>query len=547
MWGHLQRGKDLKVEPESPMTVDVKLLNETVEEFLSAMPPEQVSEQSREIVRSYLDSRDEKFGDIRWVELNAQNTPVRGGISSAETMSTRLITNWSEYPWMEEIVEIAQQEDFTAGALYPSSLTDQHYWCVPYRYTDPAAPPENRVRVIQLNEGLTSQVLELFNQDAGLTSAETRIIFQILLGMSAPKAAEQDNVSVETKRSQLKSATAKLNCNGQTELVRLIVTQMIHLLYLCESETSHMHLTEDFTVRFFGDKARLSVQRLSNGNLVRYWEFGPRDGTPLMALHGYLFPLLVLQSEKELQKHKIRLILPLRSGFLDSQSAGGILQLEKLAEENLENLELFVQSISKEPIPLVGHIMGAVYAMLLAKRSPNLFSKVISASTFVMHEGEKNNTFATQFTSGLRKLANNVGIYEVAIRQFQKVILMNERMTKITLRRLFRESPHDLAVINGDERFKPVFEWFQMISLNSVLGISSDLNLMSGSIEKYVRDVPVDLHFIHSADDPYTKPEFIKSLARNNARSTCTVLKEGGHYASASRPEIFWNAVAEKL
>jgi len=527
------------------MKSDEDFLTGTVEEFLAALPPDEVVEHSRNVVRNYVDSNSINFGDLKWVEFDSNGSAARGGISSAESMSTRLIGDWENNADIREIIEYSQAHTIRVGALIPVSTGENCFWCIPYRPAQNSLKAENRIRAILLNEPLLSQILDLFNQDAGLTVSEKRVIFQILIGHNLPEASRQDRVSVETKRSQLKSATTKLECNGQSSLMRLIVSQLIHLLYVCEEETSHMEMTESFTSRYFGGTSRLMAQRLSNGHLMRFWEFGPRNGYPILAMHGYLFPFLVLYSERELEKHNIRLILPLRGGFLDSQSAKSVITVETLAEENLE---LFSETTDSKPISILGHNMGAIYAMILATRQPARFRHVIGASVCLMQE-QKNKpaSVATKFMDGMRKLATESDIYEIAVRQFQKAVLMNNQVSKIVLRRIFKNSMHDLTVINGTKDKKSAFEWFREIAVNSVLGASSDLALISRDLEKTLNKVPIPIHFIHGPEDPYTNVDELHELAAFSSDAQCQLLTAGGHYAAASHPKEFWSMVSDVI
>ena len=110
-------------------------------------------------------------------------------------------------------------------------------------------------------------------------------------------------------------------------------------------------MVEEFSARFFGDAARLSVQRLSSGRTLRYWEFGPSDGRPVLAMHGYFFPILVIRAEKELERHGIRLFFPLRSGFLDDDTHNQSLQNRTLLDETIEDLLEFTALNWEQPLP----------------------------------------------------------------------------------------------------------------------------------------------------------------------------------------------------
>ena len=526
------------------MRKSTEFLIDSMEDVFSALAPEDISESSRDVVRRYLHKDLHGIGEIVWAEFDTGGTFMRGGVSDAELMLSRLVTDWRSNSVIAEIVKLVKEADLRPGRLMAAGDDEGHYWCVPYRVGNATGQLANRIRVIYLTQTLFNEVLDLFNSEAGLTPSEKRIAYQIVLGLNPSSAAEIDGVSVLTKRTQLKMAAAKLQCRSQSELVRYTVSQLIHLLYLCESETSEIRLTEQFGSQVFGSAGRLSVQRLRNGRIVRFWEFGPADGRSVLALHGYLFPSLVLDAQAQLEEHGLRLVLPLRRGFLDDQPASGIREIGELVEDNVDDILQFAEGNWGEPIPVLGHNMGGVYALLLATRRPDLFSKAIVASVNLMRGESEQETIASKFVSGLRKLATDVGIYEVAARHFQRTALYNEQTARLVLRRLFKDSPSDLDFINGRVGSGPAFEWFRQIALHSAAGVAADAGLLSGSIDDVIKGVTVPVTFVHGSADPYTSIDELRSYAALNPGATVKMLEAGGHYVSASHPAIFWQAVA---
>lgn len=526
------------------MRRDVNFLNQTMEEVLAPLPPEDVIQSSREVVRNYLEIGKNKVGRIKWAEFELNGTFVRGGIVNATQMSSRLIFDWTDDQTIEEIVAHAQLDGVKAGDLIEAKNGGGHYWCVPYRKPGMTAGAANRLRAIFLTEALFTEILDMFNENARLTPAEKHMVYQVTIGLNPNRAAQYDGVSTETRRSQLKAATLKLDCHSQIALVRLMVSQLIHLLYICESETSNLQLIEQFGTRFFGPSARLSVQCLPNGRVMRFWEFGPVNGRPLLVMHGFLFGFLVLDGENEFLKNNIRLVMPLRCGYLDEKTASGSRQLEKLASENIEDLLLFTKCIFDEPVPIMGHNMGGMFAMLLAKTRPELFSNVTIASIMLMQDKARKSSIAAKFASGLKKLAEETGIYEYAAKQMQKKVFSNEYAARHVLGRLFRDSPHDLDVVNGKRGSGPAFDWFRQIAMHCIDGFVSDLSLISRSQEHSLRDIHIPVRFVHGPGDPYTSVRELQTFASTNTRATCKILADGGHYVSASHPAEFWKEIS---
>ena len=519
------------------------LLN-SMEDVFAPFTPDDIASSSREVIQRYLDRGAGNIGQITWVEFELGGRFVRGGIANAELMTCRIVTDPTE-PTIERIVETVAFEAARPGNLIVFPEEAAHLWCVPGRARQPGAAPTDRLRAVLLTETLFYQVLELFNTDAALTQSEKRVVFQIVTGKSPGTAALLDGLSTETKRSQLKQAMAKLDCRSQSELVRHFTTQLIHLLYLCESESSDIDQTESFGARYFGTAGRLSVQRLSNGRVVRYWEFGPETGRPVLVTHGFLFPFLVISAEPELIRLGIRVVLPLRRGYLDNQPLSGLPEITQLIDDNLEDLILFTEMRWTEPVPILGHNTGAGYAIMAAVRRPDLYSELILASVNLLSRQESRTSTAARFIGGLRRLMEHVGVYEIAARQLQRMVLQNKHSAKAILHRMFKDSPHDDRVIRQlRQNDSTVIDWFRDVSLYSAIGLAADVNLLARPIDESIADLKVPTAFVHGTHDPYTSAEAISRYAAKVNRASTAFIDESGHYASASRPEAFWSAVA---
>ena len=511
------------------------------------MPTEALISASREVVDGYRRNNSGLAGTIKWAEFEFGGGLLRCGVSQVTTMSTRLISNWRDDPDIAEIVSLAETEPLRAGQMLPIVGRKSCYWFVPYTPTDQNEVQKTRLKVLVITQELVIKIIEMFNAHAGLTSAETKMIYQIIIGLSPADAAKIDNVSAETKRAHLKNACAKLDCVKQSEIMRLVLSQMIHILYMCEAETSHMHIVEKFTSEHLGDVARLSVQRLFNGRLMRFWEVGPPEGKPLLMIHGCLFPFMLLNAKAHLERHGIRLVIPVRSGYLDGYSESDAFYDSELLDQTVEDLLQFVQQTWHSPVPMIGHATGGFFAMMMAAANPKLFDKVLISSINLFTLGDDKNSYSSNFFTGFRKLVNDASIYEPIARQFQKTIFSSRKTTKFVLRRLFKGCASDVAVADGQTGFGHCYDWYMQLHKNSPLGISSDFMLMSSGGKDIAKKVRSAVSFVHGPDDGFTTLEQMKDFVASNPLLELRPLSEGGHLVSASHPHLLWDAVADSL
>ena len=519
-----------------------------MEDIFSVVPEEDTIRASREVALKYFGGTNAARSSVHWAEFELSGSFIRGGISDLAIMSTRLISDPNEDPVVSEMVDHARDVGLKAGDFISAEARSGHYWCVPYMPREIMSAPSRKIRVLLITEHLFYDVLSLFNSEINLTPAERRVAYQTVIGLNPSRAAEVDCVSVETKRSQFKSAASKLECHSQSEVVRLLASQLIHLLYVCEAETSHIQLVEQFGAQVFKDLGRLSVQRLPSGRVSRVWEFGPRNGRPLVLMHGYVFPILALYAIQQLHEHGLRLVLPLRAGFLDDNAELDAYESGRLTQTHLNDIVELVQSLFTEPVPIMGHNIGGVYAILLAKEYPKIFQKFIACNVMLMKSDSSTvESFSKKFLKGFQSAARDSALYKIITVQLQKTVYRSKKLTRHFYRSLFEPCDGDIRVLDGSHGIEPAYEWFRQIALHSTCGVPSDLFVTSQRAAEILSEVQTPIVFIHGPDDPMTSVEDIRKVVASNSLSKCTVLESGGHYACASHPRAFWGAVNECL
>ncbi|MCY0096962.1 alpha/beta fold hydrolase [Hoeflea ulvae] len=511
------------------------------------MPSEMSTAARREVLDAYRRKNSGATNTIKWAEFDFGGRLLRCGVSQARSMSTHLTSNWRDDETISEMVLLAEGGDVRAGELVQSVNSEILFWFVPYMPADQKVIQSSRLKAVVITQELVVGIIEMFNVDAGLTNAEMRLIFQIVVGLTPAQAASVDSVSVETKRAHLKNACSKLNCVKQSEIMRLILGQMIHILHLCEAETSHMRVVETFTTDHLGRAASLSVQRLHSGRLMRFWELGPPDGQPVLLIHGYLFPFILLNAGESLQRLNIRLTVPVRQGYLDDHACADIFYDGRLTEQAVEDLTQFTRQTWKAPVPLLGHATGGLVAMKMAAANPDLFASLVVASINILSIRPDKKSYAANFFTGIRKLANDTNIYEPIIRQFQKSIFANQQTAKFVLRRLFRDCATDVAVLDGKIGSGPGFAWYMELHKHSPLGISSDFKLVISEATSLLREYGSPVTFVHGPHDGFTRPDQVEDLVRDQPATIVKTLPDGGHLVGASHPELFWDAVAAGL
>lgn len=519
---------------------------ESIASVFSILPEDQAREAENEVLRRYVDGHQSSINDVTWAEFNLGGQFKRGGRSNIADLSTEVFIKGIENTELDLLTNHAKEVSSLAGLVIPLSAEEKFLWYVPF-----TPPKKNTFAPIQVRGYVISydvfhQVLDIFSHKKKLTASEKRVIFQLTSGISLKQAADLDKVSTETKRSQVKAACSKLDCKGQTDLVRLSLGQIVHLVSTSEAEHAHSELIEDFTLKYLAADARLMIQRLPNGRLLRILESGPVDGRPAIVLHGMLFPLMLINASTYLEQEGIRLIIPIRHGYMESRSLQDLYNQSKLIEEMTEDLSLYIQHISKCPMTIIGQSFGSTIAIHFAKQYPDLVSQLILISSYQARRDQSSSEFGSRFLNGLYDVLNRPGIFRFISWQFRKYYA-DEHVARRIMCRLFNDSTSDVDVLEDEYAEQPAYLWFTESYKHSVLGIAEDFCFAMDSSDSNIKDLNMPITFIHGEDDPLAKLETIEELASSNRNAKLLLQKKGGHLIYSSHKQALWTIVGKEI
>jgi len=486
------------------------------------------------------------FYELVWVDLDRHGKFVRGGITDTYDYTTKLIAKLADDNRVKTILSIATEEKLKAGTIITNAEKDEFLWCLPFLSSKEDKAPQQHLRVLLVTYDLFDQVINGFNEAAKLTKAERRMIFQLCAGLTLSEAASSDDVTHETKRSQTKSSCSKLGCNGQKDLVSLALSQLVQLLSVSNTEADHVRIAEQFVADHLYDDARLTVQRLSNDHLLRLLEAGPADGTPVLVFHGMLFPLLLKQSAKFLEKNRIKLIVPVREGYLQRHSSRQLLEDTDSENSNLENISLFLKTSGYSKISILGQSAGAYSALRFAKNHPDSVEKIILLSPNFGGERRKKMTMTDMFFDGLQELSGRPGLFRFLSWEFKRYYA-DESNARAALLRLFGTSSQDKATLEGNNGGTPVSSWFVSYYQSSVNGFADDMHASRRNVSKLTQSVKKPLIFLHGDDDSSVSPTFISSLINHPRRDKIIMIKNAGHFSYAAQPEFVWQTIKDEL
>lgn len=479
-----------------------------------------------------------------WADFDRAGNFVRGGVTYTNDLSTRLISDPSDHPDLCALIDGLSGRSPEPGRIMHVGNGDRFYWFVPLPSQRAEHPRDVWLRALVITLSLLAEVIDLFDGTRGVTRAEKRLLFQLVCGASPREAADADGVSFETKRAQVKSVSAKLGCRGQTELVRRTMGQLVHLLNLTNADTSYAHTTETFVRQHLPPGVRLAINRLSDGRPLRTIECGPMHGRRVLFVHGMLYPLVFINGVAECERLGIRLIMPVRSGYLDDQSAAALYN-EINDASDFDDIAAFVAREPGGSMPIVGHSMGASWALRFARRHPDRVQTLVLLSPHFPGDRHETSRFAP-FLGGLKALTDRPGLFRYVAWQFRKYYV-DTKLVERVLRRLFDGSIDDLAVLDGERGGGPVYDWFAASYRTSIVGIAEDMAAGMRGWQEELGMLPCVATIIYGPDDPVAM--FARDAANSSLPRAANLrpLRSGGHLVVASHPGEVWKAVGAAL
>ncbi|WP_299685898.1 alpha/beta fold hydrolase [uncultured Tateyamaria sp.] len=522
-------------------------MDDTLRDVFSLAPSKESVLLHREMIAQYDQEQEPISERIVWAEFQPDMGFVRAGISNARTMETVSVLDPSAHPEIAEMNDIAARQDLQAGGVVPAGTQDGFHWCVPFTAVSDRGAKRNTLRTVLITRALFHEVFDLFNRQCQLTPAEKVVVFQLVAGLNPTGAAREDGVSIETKRSHLKRAMSKLGCASQSETVRMLISQLVHIMYLCEQDPDQSRVIDAFTADHLREPIRLSTQRLQTGRLIRIWEMGPVDGKPLLVLHGYLFPFLLLNAQEALLRKNIRLVIPVRAGYLDDQACASAFGEGTLIDQTIDDLLAFMEKTWAGPVDVLCHSSGAFYAMLMLQRDPHCFARLVVTSINLMDHRREATSPAAKFLDGLRKLATHNGMYKRLSAQFQQRVFSNDRTTRFVLRKLFSASDTDVQALNGQVGYGEAFGWYRALHAHSTIGIASDFELVHKESANLVNGLRTPTVFVHGTQDHFTEPDVLRSYLDGQDHAQMRLVEGAGHLSVASHATQIWDAIADSL
>ena len=393
-------------------------------------------------------------------------------------------------------------------------------------------PDGRKGRILLFTIEFLSDLLHRLFSKHKFTRAEIRIVMQVLAGNSLKHAAEQDFVSYETKKTQLRSVFQKTEINHQRDLSMMLISHLtIDIAANWSRRTALKAGTPDdvffdYADRYLGKYARASVIKESNQHF-RILELGDLTGTPIIFIH-HLGLFHFHENDVSLLRDKgIRLICPLRSGALGPQDE--YLTDEQNLAHALKGINVALSLIAENDAPLVSLQSGCHYAVQFAYRYPDNVSKLLMLGASPISTNDAGSL--SVFMRGLQTLALKHHLTLKATIAFLNKRVNNKSQLKKVMLDVYKHGSADTLEIENLFSDEGQVAAMQCRLKNSVMSIAQDLRFRALTDWSQFQGIPVRIpaYFIHGAADKLAPIESLTPLIALRCNTQLLSIENAGN------------------
>jgi len=212
-----------------------------------------------------------------------------------------------------------------------------------------------------------------FAEHHQLTSAETDLLAGVVEGRTYTQLADLRCVSAHTVQSQIKQIFTKVGVHSRTELTHRVLSGCGLIARASTSTAARYHNGS------LDHPKKNQTLSLSDGDSIGWAEYGPTDGLPILLAHNISGSRFQIPThEQTLHDQQIRLIVPDRPGIGLSSGPN-----TDAVVEFASGVDALLNHLALDEVHLIGHSIGAVYAMGCAHALPGRFRSFSLVSPMV--------------------------------------------------------------------------------------------------------------------------------------------------------------------
>ncbi len=480
----------------------------------------------------------------RWLSSESSDDPL-----AARTGYVHCILQFDQHngitPELPEWVTPNQRDSISrlvddGGSNYIGNLSGE--LCV-LCINQPVGKPQGRL--ILLGIDLIASVIPEIFPDTRLTRSELRVLLQLMIGYSLKEAAQVDNVSYETKRSQLKAVFVKTGTNKQAAITSILLS---HILINFGSDYSRDDKDDAHEVfyRYHREclpaKSRRHVVVNDDGSHIRMLDFGSISGMPVISPH-HLGLVYMTDEENELfETLGIRLIVPLRNGALGPLDP--LMLTEQHLRHAMDGIRLAQNMFCGGKANILAPLSSCFYALHYAHCYPDAVDNLIFVGA--SYKTLRKQSSAERFRTYLHGIAMGNRWLMPKFLQYLAQQTENSTLVRTMFDKSYADSPADLKVIEKDFADPRSSHAFELKIRYSLISIQHDLYYQALQDWSQIHDLrAINIHFIHGVDDRLHPYVGIEQLVNTLANAKAYPIEGAGSFIYHDNTPVFLKIVRD--
>jgi pimeloyl-ACP methyl ester carboxylesterase/DNA-binding CsgD family transcriptional regulator len=371
--------------------------------------------------------------------------------------------------------------------------------------------------------------------DSDLTKSEYDLLAHLLSGLDLKTAAEVLGASYDTKRKQVQVLLSKLGSRSQNALLRRlsieITSRLLDELLLHPERNKETALVR----RQFGRDVVVNRISVGEGIEVPIWDFGDRQGQPVLYFHSMLCPTIYRDDFSEsLKQNGLRwLVVPRHFlGFGGTQSAA-----QRMAHVSAA-IRATLDYLCDQPVICLGESAGVSWALHFSRHNADIVNHLMLVSTpQPAYAWETARTTSIYAELSLRLKRNPQVITGLA--RVYNALARSNRFAQKGLNHLYRNAPADLAEVERLFTQDTFADWLQLIANEAAMSSMDEFQNINRNWAADLKLVACGISFLQGAQDPFFPPDEIAEMARSLPGASFELLEEAGHLAmGAEFPKI---------
>lgn len=378
------------------------------------------------------------------------------------------------------------------------------------------------IELVVLKQTLLDIVKE--SSQIELTAAETQLGMQLLFGQTLKNAAMLDNTAYETKRSQFKSLSSKLDVRGQTEVVRLLTTQVLQSLAKVLQPKITPNI-DHYARNYLPPEVRRLSMSTPQGLQVPVLEYGPINGKPCIILHPMIFPPIGADEIDQANRLGLRLIWPLRPGLFD-QSAP-VMQVKQHLETSVSGLICVLERLVGRDAPVLALVSSGAVAARSAHMRPDLIQSICFAAT--CYSAGRSEPGSSYFGIDLAELARRSESVMTRTVAALGRHANNDKRFRSICETVFRGSQPDLAHLHAELYGTDAGARLRLAILGSPESIKQDFFNQTHFSWQELASLSLPIRFLHGAKDSIHPPNKLAKILHHLDGTHLNIVEGMGH------------------